>query len=156
MQDEQATKHRSNRQRGGQRARFESIRVITPEPGRVSAEVVLEWNRERFTGKGEGETSVVGSLRASASAAMSALELALGGEGDFSLVGVKELHVFDHDLVAVLLLSQRLPERRLIGISVIGDDRHRAAALAVLNATNRAVGTLSGAFEDQRVSTDSE
>ena len=128
--------------RAAKRARFESISVTTPDPGSISTRVTLEWNRQRFAGEATGEASVAGEMRASASATISALQQVLGEEVSFALIGVKELRVFDHDLIAVLLRSPRFADRHLIGTSVITDDRRRAAALAVLNATNRAVGTL--------------
>lgn len=124
------------------RARFESIEVSYPQPGTVKAVAKLGWQREIFTGEAEGEASAAGELRACASATARAIEQFAGGSVSFTLVGAKEVHVFDHDLVAVLLHAVELPEHRLIGTSIISVDRKRAAALAVLNATNRAVGNF--------------
>ncbi|MEX2583629.1 MAG: hypothetical protein WD766_10160 [Gemmatimonadota bacterium] len=128
----------------GTRVRFDSLQVDKSEPGRVGVRVSLDWNRQRHEGEASGESGFVGELRASAMATVRTLGKVVGDDEAFSLVGVKEIHVFDHDIVAVLLNSPRLPERRLIGLAIVGDDRPRAAALAVLNATNRALGTLSG------------
>jgi hypothetical protein len=122
---------------------FDSLRVAAPEPGRISARAMLVWNDAVYDGQGYGEANPAGELRASAIATIRALESVLRDEATFNLVGVKELRVFDHDFVAVLLNSPRFPDRRLIGISIIGEDRTRAAALAVLNATNRAVGSIT-------------
>lgn len=128
---------------GGRRMRFAGLQMANPEPGRLSARVTLEWNEEYHEGQGYGEANPAGELRASALAAMRALERVLADEATFTLVGIKELYVFDHNFVAVLLHSPRFADRRMIGISIITEDRRRAAVLAVLNATNRAVGSLT-------------
>lgn len=124
------------------RARFESMDVSYPQPGTVRAVAKLGWQRETYTGEAEGEASVAGELRACATATARAIEQFAGGGVTFTLVGAKEVHVFDHDLVAVLLHAVELPDHRLIGTSIISVDHRRAAALAVLNATNRAVGNF--------------
>ena len=124
------------------RARFETIEVTAPQPGQVRARVVLEWQRKRFEGVSEGENSIAGELRACATATVRAVEKVAEGKVTFTLIGAKEVHVFDHDLVAVLLQSPELPDYRLIGTSIIAEDRRRSAALAALSATNRAVGNL--------------
>lgn len=122
------------------RARFESVRVRPTGPGSVAARVVLEWHRREYVGEAEGESGPAGEIRAVCLATLRAVELAAGGEVLFSLVGAKELHVFDHDLVAVLVHCAQLPHQRLIGTSIITDNRTKSAALAVLSATNRTVG----------------
>jgi hypothetical protein len=129
------------------RARFVSLEVQMEEPGRVLVHVTLELGGVHHIGEAGAEASPAGELRASAMATVHALEQVVGERALFSLIGIKEIHVFDHDVVAVLLYSPKLPDRRLIGLSIIIEDRQRSAALAVLNATNRAVGTLSGAVD---------
>lgn len=124
------------------RARFESISVRPTGPGGVSARVVLEWQKQQYIGEAEGESSVAGDLRACCLATLRAVEKASGDEVSFNLVGAKELYVFDHNLVAVLVHCDQLPKHRLIGTSIIAEDRRRSAALAVLSATNRAVGNF--------------
>ncbi|HUE95982.1 MAG TPA: hypothetical protein VMN39_04955 [Longimicrobiaceae bacterium] len=124
------------------RVRFDSIEVSQPQPGVVKAVAKLSWQREHYVAEAEGEASAVGELRACAAATMRAVERFAGGKVSFSLIGVKEFHVFDHDLVAVLLHAAELPDYRMIGTSIITEDRNRAAALAVLSATNRAVGNF--------------
>jgi hypothetical protein len=126
----------------GTRARFISLDVHYRNSGQATATAVLEWNGDRHQGESAAEASPAGELRASAMATLGALEEVVGDTGVFNLIGVKELRVFDHDLVAVLLYSPRLPDRRMIGLSIITESRYRSAALAVLNATNRAVGSL--------------
>lgn len=124
------------------RARFESIAVSQPEAGVVRAIATLEWQRKKVTGECDGEPSRAGELRACALATMRAVEKVADGKVSFTLIGAKEVHVFDHDLVAVLIQSPELPEHRMIGTSIISEDRRRSAALAVLSATNRAVGNF--------------
>lgn len=122
------------------RARFESITVSQPQAGVVKAIATLEWQRQKVTGECEGEPSLAGELRACAIATMRAVEQVADRKVSFTLIGAKEVHVFDHDLVAVLIQSPELPDHRMIGTSIISEDRRRSAALAVLSATNRAVG----------------
>lgn len=132
----------SQSSRALRRSRFDSLTISTPEPGRVAVRTVLEWNRQQYEGVSEEEANPAGELRACAIATIRAVEKFAAGRATFTLVGAKELHVFDHDLVAVLLNSPDLPDRRLIGTSIIVEDRRRAAAFAVLNATNRVVGSI--------------
>jgi hypothetical protein len=124
------------------RARFESVEVRPTEPGRIRARVALEWQDERVVGEAEGESNPAGELRICAMATIRAVEKVAAGEVSFTLIGAKELHVFDHDLVAVLLHAPQLPASRLLGTSIIAEDRRRSAALAVLSATNRVVGSF--------------
>jgi hypothetical protein len=126
----------------GTRARFESLQLAVEEPGRVTARVTLDWNGTRHVGEASAEASPAGELRASAAATIDTLEQVIGDSSVFSLIGIKELYVFDHHVVAVLLYSPRLPSRRLIGLSIISQDRQTSAVIAVLNATNRALGSL--------------
>ena len=122
------------------RARFESIALSQPQAGMIKATATLEWQHQKVTGECEGEPSLAGELRACAIATMRAVEKVAEGKVSFTLIGAKEVHVFDHDLVAVLIQSPELPDHRMIGTSIISEDRRRSAALAVLSATNRAVG----------------
>jgi hypothetical protein len=126
---------------GDRRVRFETAEVRRgEEPGRIVATVTLSVKQNRFEADAAGEHGPAGEARASATATLRALEKANPAGVAFSLVGVKELHVFDHDLIVVLVHSSQLPDRRLLGTAMVADNRHRAAALAVLNATNRAAG----------------
>jgi hypothetical protein len=122
------------------RSKFVSLEVTKPGVGLVGARVVLEWNRQQVTGEAEGEWNRANELRVSASAALKALEKIVEKKLDLVLVGVKELLVFDHNLVVVLVTSPQFPDRPLIGTSIDTGDRVRSAALAALNATNRVVG----------------
>jgi hypothetical protein len=125
-----------------ERVRFGTLDVATPEAGRMRVTVSLDWRDETFSGEAEGETGPGSEMRVSATAAIRALESVVSPSASFHLIGVKELRVFDHDLVAVLLHSPQLPEHRLLGTAMISNDRRRAAVLAVLSATNRAMGNF--------------
>jgi hypothetical protein len=122
------------------RSRFDSLQTSVPEPGRLAARVLLEWQGELLEGEAEGEYNPGGELRVCASAALRAIERTISGAASFALIGVKELQVFDHNLVVVLIHSSEVDDGYLIGMSIIVQDRRHAAALAALNATNRVVG----------------
>lgn len=127
------------------RVRFAAVEMEHARANSTSARVVLQWEGESFQGEADGETGGAFEIRTSAQAALHALQRVLAGRLTFQLVGVKALRIFDHDLVAVLLHSPEVPDRRLVGTSLVQDDIHRAAALAVLNATNRLVGSYLSA-----------
>ena len=103
----------------------------------------MEWlEGERVTGKAEGVTSTLGDLRVAADAALRAIEQFSDGTLRFELVGVKTMRAFDANIV-IVSVGQRRPEGqiRLLGSFLAEEDQPRAAALAVLNATNRLLST---------------
>jgi hypothetical protein len=116
------------------RVRFVGIDLLRPRPGAVRARVELEWADRVSVGEEDGETGQAGELRACAGATLRAIEEILG-VARFSLVGVRATRIFDADLVAVAVTG--LEERKLIGACLVTDGFPRAAALAILNATNR-------------------
>lgn len=125
---------------GPRRVRWLGIQVEHPRAGWMTAEVELEWAGKTYRGRGEGEGGLVSELRVCGLASARALESILSGALTLSLVGIKSIRVFDHDLVAVLLHSPQAPDRHLVGVSLVSADVHRSASLAVLNATNRLLG----------------
>lgn len=125
------------------RARFDSLDLRGTRPGFIQARCSLSWEDDRFEGEAEEESSPMGELRAAANATIHALERFTEDELKFDLVGVKEVHVFDHNFVVVLLHSAEHADHRLIGTSMVRGDRGRAASLAVLSATNRLVGNIA-------------
>jgi hypothetical protein len=129
---------------GDTRARFIALDVTTPEPGRIEATVALEWRGGTFRGECSAEVNPAAELRACATATLRAIEAQVGGATRFSLIGVKEIQVFDHNLLVLLIHCPQLPDPRLIGTAIIDRDRRRAAVLAALNATNRVVGRYAG------------
>jgi hypothetical protein len=106
--------------------------------------VVLSWQgEERFEGVCEGLTSPEGELRCSAQACVTALTEAVAGRIKFDLLGVKAVRAFDSTVVIVSLATHGADSRRRIVGSVLTEkDLARAAALAVMNATNRLMGNL--------------
>ncbi len=127
------------RPRSQRRSRFDSITVEYPGRDRVTARVDLDWDERRWTGTAEGVMNAASELRVCASATLRAVEKIVEERATFSVIGVKEIPVFDHMLVVVLVQSPQV-EDRLLGLAIITEDRCRAAALAALNATNRVMG----------------
>lgn len=123
------------------RVRFLRLDARRNRPGQLGATTCLEWNERTYEGQAEGESGPAGDLRVSAQATLVALESVLEGVMSFQLVGVKSTRIFDDDMVAVLVYATDAPDRRLVGTAMVVDgDPLRAAALAVLNATNRVMG----------------
>lgn len=122
------------------RVRFHRITLDHPRIGTASAAVALEWGGTIFHGVDEGEGGPAGELRVAAKATLRALQAVLEDVLTFELVGIKALRVFDHDLVAVLVRCLQVPDRRLIGITLVSGEIAPAASRAVLNATNRLLG----------------
>lgn len=122
------------------RVRFAGIEVYRPRASELEARVNLEWDEDRYTGSAGGESGETAELRIAALATVEALQKVLSGKIQFELIGVKLTRIFDHDLVAVLLNSEQARDRRLFGSALVTDSPSKAAALAVLNATNRLLG----------------
>ncbi|MBW3656753.1 MAG: hypothetical protein KY444_11675 [Gemmatimonadetes bacterium] len=120
------------------RVRFVAARMTTPRSGRAAAEVELEWGGQAHSERAEGEASPPLELRLAAAATLKALEGILRGRVRFSLLGIKSFRAFDTDVVVVLMRTDHGPP--LVGASLASGDPYRAAALAVLNATNRVLG----------------
>jgi hypothetical protein len=124
------------------RARFVGLEISRPAPGETAAEVTLEWEGQLYVGQAEGEASAPGEMRTCGNATLRALEEVISGSARFTLLGIKATRIFDTDLVAVLLTPEDARDQGLIGASLVTDEVHRAAALAVLNATNRYLGNF--------------
>jgi hypothetical protein len=71
---------------------------------------------------------------------VNALCQAVQGETAFELLGVKAVRAFDATVVIVSLATSAEGDQRVVGSVLTEDDPGRAAALAVLNATNRILG----------------
>lgn len=122
-----------------ERVRFDSIRWQECPDNQVQVKVLLEWNGEAFEGEAIGERGHAIETRTAAAATLDALEKAVDSELGVRLTGVKAVRAFDAELL-VVSLHREAQRQKLVGIVVIGDDPRRAAALAVLNALNRALG----------------
>ncbi|HEX5727133.1 MAG TPA: hypothetical protein VFX98_16770 [Longimicrobiaceae bacterium] len=122
------------------RVRFLSARLEVPRSGRAHAEVELEWGGQTYHGELEGESGAALELRLSALATIRTLEGILQERLRFHLVGIKNVRAFDADVIVALVRVEEEEGKHLIGASLVTEDPHRAAALAVLNATNRVLG----------------
>jgi hypothetical protein len=126
-----------------ERLRLTNFTFTRTPNGRCASEVQLEWlDGARVTGKSSGLSSPLGDLRVAAEAALDALHNFAGSGLRFELVGVKTLRAFDANVVIVSVAHKR-PEGavRLLGSHLSEDDQLRSSAIAVLNATNRILGS---------------
>lgn len=122
------------------RLRFDDFTLERFPDGRCKTLVRLEWTRNRrYEGEAEGTQTLEGEIRAAASAALSAVASATGGELAFELRGVKAIRVFDTWMVVVSTRAQFDGEtRRLMGSYPCPDEnKARGAVIAALDATNR-------------------
>ena len=122
-----------------ERLRFQSFSFTRAPNGTCVAQVELDWmDGHTTTGRATGQSSPMGDLRLSADAALHAIQTFVGGQMQFELLGVKALRAFDANIV-IVSVAQKRPEGpvRLLGSFLAEEDQPRAAALAVLNATNR-------------------
>lgn len=125
-----------------ERMRFAEFVLDRLPNGRCRAKVGLTWrDSEAFTGESEGLCSQAGELRCAAQACVLALGQAVQGAMAFDLLGVKAVRAFDATVVIVSLSTDAEgSDQRVVGSVLTELDPARAAALAVLNATNRILG----------------
>jgi hypothetical protein len=95
-----------------------------------------------YVGRAAGQSSPLGDFRVAADAALRALEDFSNGAVHFELLGVKKVRAFDANLLIVSVsLREDAQLSRLVGCYLAETDAKRGAAMAVLNATNRVLGT---------------
>jgi hypothetical protein len=123
------------------RVRFVEMKLDRSRVGICAGTAVLEWDGRRFEGHAEGEGGGAGEIRTCAQATARALEAVVAGRVPLELLGIKSIRIFDQDLISVILHSPVAPDRRLVGVSLVLHDQPRSASLAVLNATNRLLGS---------------
>ena len=127
-----------------ERLRFAEFVLDRLPNGRCRAKVGLTWrDSEAFGGESEGLASQAGELRCAAEACVKALSQAVAQSGlGFELLGVKAVRAFDATVVIVSLATNggEGSDQRVVGSVLTETDPARAAALAVLNATNRILG----------------
>jgi hypothetical protein len=127
-----------------ERLRFAEFVLDRLPNGRCRAKVGLTWrDSEAFCGESEGLASQAGELRCAAQACVDALGQAVAQSGlAFELLGVKAVRAFDATVVIVSLATNggEGSDQRVVGSVLTETDPARAAALAVLNATNRILG----------------
>jgi hypothetical protein len=125
-----------------ERLRFAEFVLDRLANGRCRAKVGLTWrDSEAFTGESEGLASQAGELRCAAQACVHALAQAVPEGVVFELLGVKAVRAFDATVVIVSLSTNgEGSDQRVVGSVLTELDPARAAALAVLKATNRILG----------------
>ena len=127
-----------------ERLRFAEFVLDRLPNGRCRAKVGLTWrDSEAFAGESEGLASQAGELRCAAQACVEALCQAVAQSGmTFELLGVKAVRAFDATVVIVSMATTggEGSDQRVVGSVLTETDPARAAALAVLNATNRILG----------------
>ncbi len=123
------------------------VAELTQAAGKCRARVELKRDPDRsYFGTAEGGCAEQDSLRSVAQATANALlqAVAVGEDPQGFEILVKELAVqlaFGKRTVLVSVAGTYFKQRRdLLGLCVIESDGARAAALAVLNATNRFLG----------------
>ena len=111
---------------------------------KVRARVKLERpSRGFYVGTAEAGPELSGDLRCSAHAALDALSQAVGPATPvtFELREVETFNAFGQQAVMVsLTITIEHQSRSLMGFCPVGDDAPKAAARAVLDATNRLLG----------------
>lgn len=122
------------------RVKFVGIERIVERTGLVRMRVGLEWSGEMQQGEAAGESGDLIELRTAAAAALDALERVLHEKLGIRLVGVKQVRAFDAELMVVALYRAGEAPQRLVASVSVGNDPHRAAAVAVLSALNRILG----------------
>jgi hypothetical protein len=117
------------------------VEPLTPDECRARVELQLpEWSN--FVGFSGAVCSAPDTLRAAAEASLKALSQAMGTNEKVALTGVEYIDVFGKGMVLVQLsITQDDEVRSVVGVCLAGDNPTRAAALAVLNAANRSLGS---------------
>jgi len=119
------------------RLRIDEVDVSRTASAEVTVRVTLGDGTDLHLGRATGVGSRVVELRVAADATVEAIDLALDRHEFVRLVGVKQIHAFDQDLVLVALRPGDRPARQLLGAVPIRDDPARAVVAAVLDAVNR-------------------
>jgi hypothetical protein len=124
-----------------ERVRFSDFSFTRTPSGQCTADVELEYEGQKVSGRSSGQSSPLADLRIAAEAALRALEQFTDNSLVFELIGVKLIRAFDANLVIVSVgLRGTDAQARLVGCYLAESDTRRGAAVAVLNATNRILG----------------
>jgi len=140
--DEPETKHSDEPVAGGARPRVVCAE-LRREPSRALVEIVLERDGVEY----RSEISAVGGeellLRLAARETVRMLGEIVGNPDHFKLIGIKNIHAFDAQVVLVCVQTADAPDRKLVGCVPGPDGLIRGVVQAVLNATNRIVESYS-------------
>ncbi len=124
------------------RVRLEAFEDMQLPDGQWVVRVVVAWHPgSDFVGTAKGADSPEGQLRCAAEATAHALERATGNKVALQVLTVTAIEAYDTVLVVVSFEALGLVEQ-LVGSCLIKEQSSRAAALAVLHAANRRLGTL--------------
>jgi hypothetical protein len=123
------------------RVYFEDVEVRRSRSKGVQCRVTLRKGEESYIGEAEGLESERSRVDLAARATLSAIAMAEGGEKGLALDGAVVLESFGKQFVFVGVTARKGRESALIsGSCEIRDSAETAAALAVLDATNRWTG----------------
>jgi len=116
--------------------RFQEVELTQPRPDHISCRVTLTGKEDRvFIGEGSSVVLGAGQMNAAARAAVHAVRAY--AEAPLTLESCNKTHVAGRDLVLVVLNVGVEPAQDLAGAVIVRGDEAKAAALAVLHATNR-------------------
>jgi len=125
------------------RVRFVKAERGQDEVGLATVTVTVEWEGALYTGEASGETGFAIELKTTGRAVVQALERLAREEFGLRVIGVKQIHAFDSEvMVASLLRRTESGPHKLVGAAVVEADPVRAAAIAVLDALNRTLGNF--------------
>ncbi len=125
-----------------QRLRFEELTHHSGADGSCTVTVRLEWCGQMHTTSVEGLETQQGRIRTSSLATIGAVLDATGESVSLELLGIKAVHAFDGWVVVTSLRAEASGRSyRLLGSASCEEeaDLLRAAALSVLDASNRVV-----------------
>lgn len=133
----------------GQRLRFLSAELEEVDGGAMRARVELGIRGGRkVVGVAEGASASTGQMRCAALAMIDAIcEGAGTSDSEIEFLGVRSIKAFDGQVVIVALAVRAgSGMQRLVGASLAQEDLVTGAAIAVLHAANRYLGSaaLSG------------
>lgn len=121
---------------------FEDVEVRGSRARGVTCRVTLRIGAEQYAGEAEeGLQSDRSRVDVAARAALAALAQATPAAGLFSLEGVRVITAFEREFVFAAVMARQGREQVLLtGSCEVRDSAETAAALAVLDATNRWMG----------------
>jgi hypothetical protein len=127
----------------GPRRRVRFVEAVRSEVGLgVSVTVSLEWNDIVHSATATGERGSAVELKTTALAAVDALEKLSGQSLGVRIIGIKQVHAFDSDLMVASMIRTNGSHQRLVGAVLVTDNPINSAALAVLSGLNRTLGNF--------------
>ncbi len=110
--------------------------------GGVTVTVNIEWNGVVHAGSVTGEKGHAVELKTTALAALDALQKIIHEDLAIRVIGIKQVHAFDSDLMVASMLRVDGVQQRLVGAVIVAGDPISSAALAVLSGLNRTLGNF--------------